>query len=377
MKEIPWQLLKKKLKGQLSDEERLIVDDWIREDPENPLIVEYLADKAQNNILYPSDFNPDEASAWQKIKARLQFTETLIYTRKQFYRLVAVITIPLMVAGFAGGFLLKHDIKSTLISETFTTIYSPGGQKTLITLPDNSKVWLNAKTTLKYSSNFNQKKRELYLDGEAYFDVEKKQIPFIVHLSAINIKVLGTAFNVKCYSDEKTVEATLVRGSLKIEKFATVNGPGEEVMLKPNQKIVFQKETLDSDNTVVDQGKSASQPLDIIITKKTVLPVKIIGFADNYDTKISTSWKDGLMILKSEKLKDLATMIERRYDVKIVFENEEIKNFEYSGTLHELSLEQLMNALKMTSPIIFTIKEKTVLIKENKEVKGKYQNITN
>jgi ferric-dicitrate binding protein FerR (iron transport regulator) len=377
MKQIPWQLLKKLIKGQLSDEERLRVDEWIDEDSENTFIVDELAEKMRNGIPYPGDFDPDEESAWQKMKARLQSSGAFVYTRKQLYRFAAIITIPLMLAGFAGGVFLKHDIKSILTAETFTVIYSPGGQKTLITLPDKSKVWLNAKTTLKYSSDFNQKNRELYLDGEAYFDVAKKKIPFIVHTSAINLKVLGTAFNVKCYSDEKTVEATLVRGSLKIEKFSTVNGLSEEVMLKPNQKIVFQKEISGLKNAVTNQGISDIQTSDVAIAKKTFLPVKIVAFSNNYNTKISTSWKEGLLILKGEKLEDLATKIERRYDVQIIFDNDEIKNFEYSGTLRELSLEQLMNALKMTSPITFTIKEKTVFIKENKEVKGKYQTITN
>jgi len=148
-------------------------------------------------------------------------------------------------------------------------------------------------------------------------------------------------------------------------------------MLKPNQKIVFQKEISGLKNAVTNQGISDIQTSDVAIAKKTFLPVKIVAFSNNYNTKISTSWKEGLLILKGEKLEDLATKIERRYDVQIIFDNDEIKNFEYSGTLRELSLEQLMNALKMTSPITFTIKEKTVFIKENKEVKGKYQTITN
>lgn len=377
MKQIPWRLLKKKINGQLSEEEQVVVDEWLQRSDENPFIVEELADKMKRGIPYPGDFEPDETMAWHDTHSRLQGKSVFTYTRKQLYRFAAVVTIPLLLTGFISGYLLSHDFKSVFNADKLTVIYSAGGQKTLITLPDHSKVWLNAKTTLKYSSNFNQKNRELFLDGEAFFDVAKMKIPFIVHTNTLNLKVLGTAFNVKCYSDDKTVEATLVRGSLKIENLSSVNGVNEEILLKPNQKIVFQKAANGMVPSISDLKDSNGNVTEITIAKKPVLPVKVVGFSNNYDTKISTSWKDGLFIFKSEKLGDLAAKVARTYDVSIVFDSEEIKNYQFTGTLRELSLEQLMNALKMTSPITFTIKEKTVFIKENKEVKGKYKTITN
>jgi transmembrane sensor len=326
-------------------------------------------------------FNKErKEKVWQTIQGRTVDTAPLkvisisrILIRKH-RTIAAILLVAILIAG-AG--LVGFRIRSWMISadeNVFTTIYSPSGQRTEVTLPDKSKVWLNSKSTIRYSSLFNVKNRDIYLDGEAFFDVAKKSLPFEVKTIAMNIRVLGTAFNVKCYEDENIVEATLVRGSMKIAKINKETGVSEEIILKPNQKVQFMRdnsemaeiEKLTSEETTVSEAEAI--PLQ---------QVRQISFIKSYDTKKSTAWKDGLLIVDGESLGDLSKKLERRYDVKFVFTDEELKKFKYSGTLREYSLEQVLKALKMTSPISYRVDKQVVYIDKNEKTNIDFMNLTN
>ena len=122
------------------------------------------------------------------------------------------------------------------------SIIVPRGAKSNITLPDGSNVWLNAGTTLTYNQNYGQKERRLHLTGEAYFNVARDRLhPFVVQTSDIIVKALGTKFNVKAYPDEKTISATLEEGKIDVS-LMNKSGKGENVILKPNEKIIYFKE---------------------------------------------------------------------------------------------------------------------------------------
>jgi|WetSurMetagenome_2_1015567.scaffolds.fasta_scaffold86692_2 transmembrane sensor len=291
------------------------------------------------------------------------------------YRNIAAVFITIVLlagAGWTGFSIRSAMIKSD--ENVFTTIYSPAGQKTEVTLPDKSRVWLNSKSTIRYSSSFNIKNRNIYLDGEAFFDVAKKSIPFEVKTSAINIKVLGTAFNVKCYNDEDIVEATLVRGSMKIEKINYATGLSEEILLKPNQKVQFLREY----SGKPDKDKVISEAPTVKEAENTPLEqVKQVSFINSYETEKSSGWKDGLLIIEGESLGTLSKKLERRYDVKFVFTDEELKKFKYSGTLREYSLEQVLNALKMTSPINYRVDKQVVYIDKNEKANSDFIKLTN
>jgi transmembrane sensor len=317
---------------------------------------------------------------WSAIQDRTDESQTvrIINSARQLivrYRNIAavfIVAVLLAGAGWAG-----FSIRSTMIKSdenVFTTIYSPAGQKTEVTLPDKSKVWLNSKSSIRYSSTFNIKNRNIYLDGEAFFDVAKKSIPFEVKTSAINIKVLGTAFNVKCYSDEDIVEATLVRGSMKIEKISNATGSSEEILLKPNQKVQFLRER----SGVSGKGKLISGAATVTEAENIPMEqVKQVSLINSYDTEKSTGWKEGLLIIEGESLGTLSKKLERRYDVKFVFTDEELKKFKYSGTLREYSLEQVLNALKMTSPIIYRVDKQMVYIDKNEKANLDFMKLTN
>ncbi len=321
-----------------------------------------------------------QAESWKRVKKGIAITRPLrlMGPARQFflrYRNTAAViaSVVLLSAALYGGYTLRPTLSA---EEAFTTIYSPAGQRTEVTLPDNSKVLLNSKTTLKYSAAFNIDDRKLSLDGEAYFDVRKSHLPFEVRTEAMNIRVLGTAFNVKCYSDEPVVEATLVRGSMIVEKIDHETGTSEEILLKPNQKVVFQKKQIASlDVSEKEKKDSGPQPGETVATKPR--EAKKLNLIESYDTKKSTGWIDGFLIIDGETLVDLSKKIERRYDVSIVFMSERLKKFKYTGTLREYSLEQLLKAMEATSPISCRVDKQMVYIDENKEEINKYRRLMN
>src|SRR4030095_9403678 len=142
-----------------------------------------------------------------------------------------------------GGiyFFSKEKTPEVVASEAMSSVATKNGNRTKIVLPDGSQVWLNAGSNLDYNNlNFNKDVREVSLNGEAYFDVAKNAgKPFIIHTKKMDIKVLGTTFNVRSYSDEKITEAALIKGSIEV---TLKDRKDQKIILKPNEKIIIPNE---------------------------------------------------------------------------------------------------------------------------------------
>ncbi len=214
----------------------------------------------------------------------------------------------------------------------FNTIKTPRGGKYEVILPDGSRVWLNATSSIKFPTSFTGKQREVSLTGEAYFEVAKNpQKPFIVHITfpqssqrnAATIKVLGTHFNVMAYANEKNIKTTLLEGSVQV---ANHNGksvkiiPGEQAQLQPNNKI----------SVIPDDGQA-------------------------------TAWKDGLFLFKSADIHTIMRQVSRWYDVDIVYEDQPTTD-KFSGTIpRSANLSQLLKILEL-SEVHFKIEGKTLTV---------------
>ena len=249
-------------------------------------------------------------------------------------------------------------------------VIAPKGSRSVITLADGSKVWLNSGTVLRYNSDFGKKTREVFLEGEAYFSVsENKELPFRVRTNDIYITALGTAFNVKAYNDENIIETTLEKGKVLIEHINTSSSDTYQasVSLKPNQKAIFIRS---SGDLSVNDTKPA-----IITAEKNpkfkVTPV-IIKVDSLIDTRLSTSWKDSKWIFKSKKLKELAPILERRYDISISFIDTSLYNYKFTGTLKEESLEQVLKALTLAAPIQFNVNHNKVFLFEDPNQRNRF-----
>lgn len=272
---------------------------------------------------------------------------------------IAAILILTFCLGFAAQWFLSKNSVTKLLS--YQEITAPLGSKTEILLPDQSKVILNAGSKLTYSSDYGTAKREVVLEGEGYFTVaHDKTRKFIVKAGKLEIIALGTQFNVKAYNTEKTIETTLVEGSVQIQRELTgkENDPKSNIIaiLKPNQRLIIYKNE--------DWVKNISTSTNILLEK-------------GIDLHALISWKENRWIIKSETLGDLASQIERKYNVVVNFEDNHIKQFHFSGTFQNESIEQVLTAISFSSPVAFVIKGRNISLKINKEMSGRYKNLTN
>jgi len=294
--------------------------------------------------------------------------QELRITRSFLYKAAAaVLFLGLLGTGSVFVFRSPKEKAETAYFEAL----APKGSRSIITLSDGSTVWLNSGTKLRYQRNFGQETRDLYLEGEAYFLVAgNKQIPFRVKTRDICVTATGTAFNVKAYCEENVVETTLETGEVLIETLnESKNKPGSAtIILRPNQKAVFVKSSM---NITINQPpqKVQTNRNDSDFKKKT-LTLKIDSLVD---TKLSTSWKDSRWIFRSEMLLNLKPILERRYDISIVFRDSLIRSYKFTGTLKEESLEQVLKAICLASPVRYEINHNKVLFFEDSKLRNQYR----
>ncbi|HEM49163.1 MAG TPA: hypothetical protein ENO27_03025, partial [Caldithrix sp.] len=192
-----------------------------------------IPEKNLDNVLHKIHFR-------MNMNKNITENRTLFRILRSYYRVAAVILLPLLLA---FGILAYRQYAGGANYEkiAWAEIHSTMGSRVSFNLPDGSKGWLNSGSTLKYALNFNQN-RKVELEGEAYFDVvADKSHPFYVRTSEIQLKVLGTTFNLKSYREDNTVEATLLSGMLEIQTLTESKGHKQTVILKPNQKVIFQR----------------------------------------------------------------------------------------------------------------------------------------
>ncbi len=275
--------------------------------------------------------------------------------------------------------ILVHYLSLKLLGPDLVAqqeIIVPLGSKSKIKLPDGTMVTLNAGSKLTYKTSFGKVNREVWLEGEGYFSVAKdKKRTFIVKTGYLDIRALGTEFNVKAYPNEKTIQTTLVEGSVQIEKTSRdFSGEKKEslIILKPKQRYTF---LIDSEtdilsaveNKATKTGKEDQKPK--VIVPKTGIVYK------NIDPIPDISWKERRWVISQEQLGDLAIKLERRYDVNINFANENLKSFRFTGTLQDESIEQVLKVISLSSPIVFDIYGKQVKFHNNDEFAQKYKGL--
>jgi transmembrane sensor len=253
------------------------------------------------------------------------------------------------------------------------TITVPRGAKSNITLPDGTNVWLNAGTTINYNQNYGQKERRLQLTGEAYFDVARDRLhPFIVQTSDIIVKAIGTRFNVKAYPDEKTISATLEEGKIDV-LLMNKNGRNENVMLKPNEKIVYFKELRESETYTESVEDKHRQ--DVKADETNALKLENASILTHVQTKLFTSWKDPRWIIEREPLVTLAPLLERRFNLQIVFGDDELKKYKFTGTIENETVDQILNAMRLTAPLDYRINKDTIKLTVNNKLKNEFGKI--
>jgi ferric-dicitrate binding protein FerR (iron transport regulator) len=253
-----------------------------------------------------------------------------------------------------GWFLFRGDENSGT-RPINNTISTKTGDKANINLPDGSKVWLHGDSKITYVGDFGNKTREINLSGEAFFDVARdKTKPFIIHTRTITLKVLGTAFNVRSYDNEKETETALVRGSVEV---TLRNRPDQKIFLKPGDKLLVKNIPAD---TALKNFKNQKHDED---TPIAVLTNMHYYGADS--SSVETSWTKNQLVFSDEPLDKIALNLERWFNLRVTITNESLKKETYTATLEEDDkLKDFLEALKLAggSHFHYSIKNNEVVI---------------
>ncbi|WP_428230553.1 FecR family protein [Flavobacterium sp.] len=238
------------------------------------------------------------------------------------------------IVGNQDGDKIVYDNNSDLEKVTYNTLKIPYGKKFRLELSDGTLVHLNSGTTLKYPVKFIAgENRQVFLDGEAFFDVAKDaKHPFIVNADALNVRVLGTHFNVSNYPEDAVTDVVLVEGSVGMYRSNEEFDANKNTILKPGYKGSFDRESA-------------------MISTKPVI------------TDIYTSWINGGLTFRNMTFRNIITKLERRYNVTIINKNEKLANEKFNASFKEESIENVMSYFNDIHGINYTIKNNQILIK--------------
>jgi transmembrane sensor len=213
-------------------------------------------------------------------------------------------------------------------------------------LADGTSVWINAGSQLKYNADFGKSSRTVYLDGEAYFDIAKSKdnIPFLIKTKRFTIRDIGTVFNIKSYSDDSSLVVTVIEGKISVEgKLSTHDDENSKVFLEKKQVL-----------------KINSKPEDNIERVKVVT-------IDSSQLEQYNGWKDNSLVFDEISFKELAKIINRRYDVETVIEDKELEAYKYTGSFRNVAnITRVMEIIKATTNIEYQVKDRTVIIRAGK-----------
>lgn len=251
--------------------------------------------------------------------------------------------------GRLGRFGGKPLHQETLADNTVST---RPGSRSKVQLPDGTQVWLNSDSRLTYHQNFPGETREVQLTGEAYFDVAKdSHHPFIIHTNVIDIKVLGTAFNVRSYGDERLTETALVQGSVEV---TVHNNPGKKIILKPNEKIIVHNDQVAIVSGPVTADVNPDEPL---------MTVGKVHFQKKDSSITEILWTKNQLAFDNASLEEVARQVERWYGVTVTISREQLKTLRFNAVFGDESLPQVMEALGIAGNFAYSIRNKKVVIR--------------
>lgn len=338
-----YHLLSLKLSGEASQEQLKRLDEFMKADKE----LLFLHNQMVNgSVLLPENeqieaaFAANYAQRLLSVDVRLHEAPILINRRSGnliYYAAAACIVILLcLVLINYTAFTETRNEQVAKINE----ISTPNGAKSHLTLPDGTKVFINAGSKVTYDNFFRNGKRVVTLSGEAFFEVmHDSSRPFIVHTKKADIRVLGTSFNVKSYPGEE-FKASLITG--KIELVVNTD-PDKIILLKPLQSFII-NETANSSHS------NNRQKIEIDEIKRN----------DNLISE--TAWMENKLVFRNKTMEEIATEIERHYGTTVVFKDQSIRKYKYTGVFEEMNLEEMMELLSASREIDFTIRNNIVEI---------------
>jgi len=282
--------------------------------------------------------------------------------RRRLRRNITLISGSLVCVIIAGWFWKSNSSQHAAADEPVKeTIVTQKGSRTHSILSDGTTVWLNVGSKLYYENDFNGATREVRLEGEAFFEVVKQpDRPFIVHASGIDIRVLGTAFNVKSYPEDKNVETTLYRGSVQVLR--QEDSADKAIQLIPNHKLILPKQAA-IETTKLSEDKRPSAKEGIPESFK----ITTIDSTKKESERIETAWRYNRLEFLGDNFEEVAKKLERWYNVTIVFNDEEAKQLTgLMGSFETETVAEAFAALKELYPINYKINKHEIFVESSK-----------
>lgn len=313
------------LNGTATKEEARMVADWFSSTIEGQQQLSDMLDKDA----YLMETQPDTGKSLSSLQSDYLFKkiEKTIY-EKRMRRIIfkaAAILLPILMIG-AFGYFFKEQ--TALFSEsTYTDLYIPKGEDARLFFQDGTEVFLNSDSRIRYPEKFGLRKREVWLEGEAYFNVvPNKRRPFVVHAQSTRITVTGTSFNVNAYSDSETIQVVLEKG-----KTAFQVGQNSFPML-PGQQIEYNKTT----------GKTTLRNL--------VRPSN------------ASLWKENVIYFYDTPLTEVMKVLERKYNVEFQVQSDVALDYSYTLTTKQASIDGILQELQKIAPVKFNHRENKVYV---------------
>ncbi len=268
---------------------------------------------------------------WNKTQARMNTSPLAKGKSTWLYKLLkvaAVLVLPLMLVSawlYYSQTQLKNEYAQLVENKTdqHITITAPIGSRMVVDLPDGSKAWLNSGSELTYPVIFSSEERKVTLLGEAYFSIQKSDVPFKVGNLGPEVKVYGTEFNVNSYPNEDVVTVALAEGKVALD----LNG--KEEFLAPGQVSYFDR-----------KAKQVS-----------IETTEVHNFS---------SWREGRYVFRDAPLSAILRILQRQYNVNIQLSNTDLGNYRYNMTIQNESLEQIMQLLAFSAPIKYSHRHKVL-----------------
>jgi ferric-dicitrate binding protein FerR (iron transport regulator) len=368
-----WFLVGKKLAGEASAEELNELEGLLRSDPDMHYALQNITDlwnlqapaasEVEDVFSRHIDRLKEAGVGWDQT-ADTEHQPDFPITQRRSRKSLFFISIAAAVLMIASIYWYTSVTKRTAASRPFVAAHTGeknevstrNGSKSKVTLPDGSKVWLNAGSVLTYNKDFGGDIREVDLSGEAFFEVvpaispkTDQKIPFIIHTQHIDVRVLGTAFNVKSYPGDKQTETSLVHGKVEV---LIHNRPDEKITLHPNEKLVVMNEEV-------------SQPVNNkpgMSNKEPFVSLSKLNYTATDSILVETAWVQNKLVFDNESFLEVAEKMERWYNVKIQFRDTKKQALRFTGVFENETIQQALDYMSITGPFHYSMQGNTITI---------------
>ena len=327
--ESPYNLIAKLFAGEYSEEEVQQIDDWRNASTENEQLFIQLQ-KEWNCSLEPLTVaGISKERMWQNIRSSITRKRKVAHSRVFILRITSIAAMIALIVGFALSLMfMNRESRQLLVQEIVIT--APSGQKTQISLPDGSAVWLNSESKIIFPSDFNTEKRNLKLEGEAYFVVAKTSpnVPFTIETGDIIVHVTGTSFNVQAYPNDEEIKVALVEGSVLL-------------LSTDNNRIIGQ--LIPDELAIISKGTNR---LNI----------------SSCDALVESVWHKNKLLFDNCPADEVWNKLERWYGVNIQVDNQQ-PNQAYRFTIKTESFTELLSLIDKITPINYKINGEEVQIR--------------